>query len=70
MPYSTASFAAAIRQQLDVVISMGDDTVVLTTGGRSEDFARKIFDLPDHSFVQFGDFFWVYNFTMCKKGNG
>jgi len=56
MPYSTASFAAAIRLQLDVVLSMGDDTVVLTTGGRSEDFARNVFDLPDHSFVQYGDF--------------
>jgi cobalt-precorrin-5B (C1)-methyltransferase len=26
IPYSTASFAAAIRQQIDVVVSMGDDT--------------------------------------------
>ena len=66
MPYSTASFAAAIRQQLDVVLSMGDDTVVLTTGGRSEDFARKIFDLPDHSFVQFGDFSG-YAISQCAK---
>jgi len=66
MPYSTASFAAAIRLQLDVVISMGDDTVVLTTGGRSEDFARKIFDLPDHSFVQFGDFSG-YAISQCAK---
>ena len=66
MPYSTASFAAAIRQQLDVVISMGDDTVVLTTGGRSEDFARKIFDLPDHSFIQFGDFSG-YTISQCAK---
>ncbi len=66
MPYSTASFAAAIRQQLDVVLSMGDDTVVLTTGGRSEDFARNIFDLPDHSFVQFGDFSG-YTISQCAK---
>ena len=29
IPYSTASFAAAIRQQIDVVISMGDNTVCL-----------------------------------------
>ena len=70
MPYSTASFAAAIRQQIDVVLSMGDDTVVLTTGGRSEDFAREIFDLPDHSFVQFGDFSG-YTISQCaKKGMG
>nr|AIF21797.1 cobalamin biosynthesis protein (cbiD) [uncultured marine thaumarchaeote SAT1000_06_A07] len=66
MPYSTASFAAAIRLQLDVVISMGDDTVVLTTGGRSEDFARNVFDLPDHSFVQFGDFSG-YTISQCAK---
>ena len=56
IPYSTASFAAAIRQQIDVVRSMNDDEVVLTTGGRSEDFAREIIKLPDHSFIQMGDF--------------
>jgi cobalt-precorrin-5B (C1)-methyltransferase len=58
LPYSTASFAASIRQSLDVIIAMGTDTVVLTTGGRSEDFAKNLFgkSLPDHSFVQMGDF--------------
>lgn len=56
LPYSTASFAASIRQSLDVAIAMGADTVVLTTGGRSEDFAKTQFDLPDHCFVQMGDF--------------
>jgi cobalt-precorrin-5B (C1)-methyltransferase len=38
----------------------------LTTGGRSEDFARNIFDLPDHSFVQFGDFSG-YTISQCAK---
>ena len=66
MPYSTASFAAAIRQQLDVVLSMGDNTVVLTTGGRSEDFARNIFNFPEHSFIQFGDFSG-YAISQCAK---
>jgi cobalt-precorrin-5B (C1)-methyltransferase len=56
LPYSTASFAASIRQTLDVAIAMGADTVVLTTGGRSEDFAKTQFALPDHCFVQMGDF--------------
>jgi cobalt-precorrin-5B (C1)-methyltransferase len=56
LPYSTASFAASIRQGLDVAIAMGNDTVVLTTGGRSEDFAKALFNLPDHCFVQMGDF--------------
>ena len=56
LPYSTASFAASIRQSLDVTLAMGADTAVLTTGGRSEDFAKEMFKLPDHCFVQIGDF--------------
>ncbi len=66
IPYSTASFAAAIRQQIDVVVSMGADTVVLTTGGRSEDYARKILELPEHSFIQMGDFSG-YTISQCAK---
>jgi len=66
IPYSTASFAAAIRQQIDVVSSMNDEEVVLTTGGRSEDFAREIIKLPDHSFIQMGDFSG-YTIQQCAK---
>ena len=66
IPYSTASFAAAIRQQIAVVSSMNDDSVVLTTGGRSEDFARKIIKLPDHSFIQMGDFSG-YTIKQCAR---
>ncbi|MFQ5969279.1 MAG: cobalt-precorrin-5B (C(1))-methyltransferase [Nitrososphaerales archaeon] len=56
IPYSTGSFTASIRQGLDVARAMGQDTVVLTTGGRSEDFARESLKLPEHCFVQMGDF--------------
>ena len=66
IPYSTASFAASIRQSLDVTIAMGNDTVVLTTGGRSEDYSRKIINLPDHCFVQMGDFSG-YTIQQCAK---
>ena len=66
IPYSTASFAAAIRQSLDVTIAMGNDTVVLTTGGRSEDFSRNMIKLPDHCFVQMGDFSG-YTVQQCAK---
>ncbi len=68
VPFSTASYAASIRQNLDVSIAMGNDTVVLTTGGRSEDFARKIVDLPEHCFVQMGDFAG-YTIQQCGKKN-
>ena len=58
IPYSTASFAASIRQSLDVALAMGDNRVILTTGGRSEDFAKTLFEeaVPEHCFVQMGDF--------------
>ena len=58
IPYSTASFAASIRQSIDVSVAMGSDSVILTTGGRSEDFARGIFgnSVADHAYIQIGDF--------------
>jgi cobalt-precorrin-5B (C1)-methyltransferase len=68
IPFSTASYAASIRQNLDVAIAMGNDTVVLTTGGRSEDFAKKIIELPEHCFVQMGDFSG-YSIQQCSKKN-
>ena len=68
IPFSTASYAASIRQNLDVAIAMGNDTIVLTTGGRSEDFAKKIVDLPEHCFVQMGDFSG-YTIQQCGKKN-
>lgn len=68
IPYSTASFAASIRQSIDVTIAMKDDTVVLTTGGRSEDFSRKVISLPDHCFVQMGDFAGYAIEQCAKKG--
>lgn len=68
IPYSTASFAASIRQNLDVSIAMGNKIIILTTGGRSEEFSKSMIDLPDHCFVQMGDFA-AYTIQQCvKKG--
>lgn len=66
VPFSTASYAASIRQNIDVAVAMGDDILVLATGGRSEDYAKKILDLPDHCFVQMGDFSG-YTIQQCSK---
>jgi cobalt-precorrin-5B (C1)-methyltransferase len=68
IPFSTASYAASIRQNLDVSIAMGNDIVVLTTGGRSENFAKKIVDLPEHCFIQMGDFSG-YTIQQCARKN-
>ena len=66
IPYSTASFAASIRQNLDVSLALGNDTVVLTTGGRSEEFSKTLVDLPEHCFVTMGDFSG-YTIQQCAK---
>lgn len=68
IPFSTASFAAAIRQNIDVAVAMGETRIVLTTGGRSEEFARSIIDLPDHCFVQMGDFAGYAVRQCARKG--
>jgi cobalt-precorrin-5B (C1)-methyltransferase len=66
IPYSTASFAASIRQSIDVSKAMGSDSVILTTGGRSEDFARAIYGttIADHAYIQIGDFIG-YGVKQC-----
>lgn len=68
LPYSTASFAASIRQSLDVGIALNANTFVLTTGGRSEDFIKSTFNtlLPDHSYIQMGDFAG-YSIKQCAQ---
>ncbi|MDQ6723111.1 MAG: cobalt-precorrin-5B (C(1))-methyltransferase CbiD, partial [Thermoproteota archaeon] len=68
LPYSTASFAASIRQSLDVGLALGSDVFILTTGGRSEDFCKNLFGTtyPDHSYVQMGDFAG-YSVKQCYE---
>ena len=66
IPYSTASFAASIRQNLDVSLALGNDIVVLTTGGRSEEFSKNLVNLPEHCFVKMGDFSG-YTIQQCAK---
>lgn len=56
-PYSTAAFRASVVQGIEVAANQGLDTVVLTTGGRTEKFTlRQLPNLEPASFVQMGDF--------------
>jgi cobalt-precorrin-5B (C1)-methyltransferase len=70
LPYSTASFAASIRQSLDVSIAMGTEIVILTTGGRSEDFSKVFLgsSVPEHAYIQIGDFIG-YSLKQCLNKN-
>ncbi len=55
-PYSTASWRASVEQAIDVGAANGIDHVVLSTGGRSEQFAQKLLGLPELAFVEMGIF--------------
>lgn len=59
-PYSTASWKASVVQAIDVAAYRGVPAVVLTTGGRTEQAAMKLFaELPEEAFIQMGDFVGV-----------
>ncbi|HYP43181.1 MAG TPA: cobalt-precorrin-5B (C(1))-methyltransferase CbiD, partial [Candidatus Nitrosocosmicus sp.] len=68
LPYSTASFAASIRQSLDVGMALNSNTFILTTGGRSEDYCKNLFGdtYPEHSYIQMGDFAG-YSVRQCYE---
>jgi cobalt-precorrin-5B (C1)-methyltransferase len=57
-PMSHAAYIATITSALSVARAAGQDTVVFTTGRRSERFSQAVFDtLPEEAFIQIGDFF-------------
>jgi cobalt-precorrin-5B (C1)-methyltransferase len=59
-PYSTAAYKASVVQAIDVARRRRIDTLVLTTGGKSEAYAMRLYpDLPEEAFIQVGDFVGV-----------
>lgn len=56
VPFSTAAYKASIAQGIDVAVAAGLDTVVITTGGKSEEFLIKATGLPASAYIQMGDF--------------
>lgn len=68
-PYSTAAFRASVIQGIEVAVAQGQDTVVLTTGGRTEKFVmRELPELAAACFVQMGDFLRYALDTAVKQG--
>jgi cobalt-precorrin-5B (C1)-methyltransferase len=59
-PYSTAAYKMSVIQAIDVAVTEGCAELVLTTGGRSEAYAMKLFPhFPEAAFIQVGDFVGV-----------
>lgn len=68
-PYSTAAYKASVIQAVSVAKELGADTVVLTTGGKSEKFAMDLFpNLEPASFIQVGDFIGTGLKSAAKEG--
>lgn len=56
-PFSTASYRASVVQQVDVAAAQGQQTMVLSTGSRSDRAAQRLHpELPGVCFVEVGDF--------------
>jgi cobalt-precorrin-5B (C1)-methyltransferase len=65
-PYSTAAYKVSIVNSIDVALAEGLVEVVLTTGGKSEEYAQRVWPLPEAAFVQMGD--WVgFTLAYCRK---
>ncbi|HEX9504917.1 MAG TPA: cobalt-precorrin-5B (C(1))-methyltransferase [Acidimicrobiia bacterium] len=66
-PYSTAAYKVSIVNAIDVAVASGLTEIVITTGGKSEEYAQRTWAyLPETAFVEMGD--WVgFTLTYCKK---
>jgi cobalt-precorrin-5B (C1)-methyltransferase len=57
-PYSTSAYKASVKQAVQAAEALKVETLVFTTGRRTERFAMaQLPQLPDYSFIQMGDFF-------------
>ncbi|NTU48382.1 MAG: cobalt-precorrin-5B (C(1))-methyltransferase [Syntrophobacteraceae bacterium] len=57
-PFSHEAYEETIHAALSVAAATGCREVVLSTGGKSEQFARRLLgELPEEAFVQIADFF-------------
>lgn len=68
-PYSTAAYRASVVQGVQVAGTLGHGVVVLTTGGRTEQFVmHELPHLPEPAFVQMGDFLRYAMGAAVKAG--
>ena len=56
VPYSCASWIAAIHRGIDVARAAGLHHLAAATGATSERAVQRLYDLPDHALIDMGDF--------------
>ncbi|VAX29839.1 Cobalt-precorrin-5B (C1)-methyltransferase [hydrothermal vent metagenome] len=67
-PYSSAAYKVSIAQGMDVARGEGLETLVLTTGGKSESYLMRHTALPASAYVQMGDFAGFSLKRAAKRG--
>ncbi len=68
-PYSTAAFKVSVVQAIDVAVKQGLRHLALTTGGKSETYAMRMFpELAAEAFIQMGDFVGVAVKHCARRG--
>ena len=68
-PYSTAAFKSSVMQEIDVAEVSGLRDLVLTTGGKSEQYAKALYpQLSEQAFIQVGDFIGVGVKHCARRG--
>jgi cobalt-precorrin-5B (C1)-methyltransferase len=66
---STAAWRASVVQAIDVAAANSIQHIVLTTGGRSERFAQRLYpELPELAFVEMGIFTGDSLKRACERG--
>jgi cobalt-precorrin-5B (C1)-methyltransferase len=66
---STAAWRASVQQAIDVAAANGVTHIVLSTGGRTEKFARMIYpELPEMAFVEMGIFTGACLHRAAERG--
>jgi cobalt-precorrin-5B (C1)-methyltransferase len=56
VPYSCASWIHSIHRGIDVARAAGLDHIAAATGATSERAVQRLYDLPDHTLIDMGDF--------------
>jgi cobalt-precorrin-5B (C1)-methyltransferase len=68
IPYSAKAYTACISKSLDVASACGCETIVLSTGRRSEKYAQREFPLPEESFILAGDYIGYSLKNIARRG--
>lgn len=67
VPFSTSAYKASVAQAVNVAREAGCEHIVLSTGGKSEQFGMEMYPgLSEEAFVEMGDFVG-FSLQQCKR---